>query len=328
MSVATEETTPEAVGGPPIPLGRRVELPGRGTTFVREITGPPGAPTVLLLHGLVASGGLNWFQAFAPLAEHFRVLAIDQRGHGRGIRSWRRFRLADCADDCAALLDELGIDQAIVVGYSMGGPVAQLIWHRHEEKVAGLVLCATSNRFVPGVRQRMLFVTAVTVMAGTTRAGQLATRLPVKGLQRRIPRGVRARPDSFRRWAAAEMRRHDARMISEALAATTNFDSRSWLHEVDVPTVLMITREDKAIPAPEQLRMLVAIPHATVMQFDAGHTWCAQASFGSAVAAACRQVAGLCLGSGAPTPGLRRFLSLVPAWRKEVTGIRVTGSLC
>ena len=58
----------DAPGGPPIPLGRRVELPGRGTTFIREVEGPPGAPTVLLLHGLMASGGLNWYQAFEPLA--------------------------------------------------------------------------------------------------------------------------------------------------------------------------------------------------------------------------------------------------------------------
>ena len=51
----------ETVGGPPIPLGRRVELEGRGTTFVREVTGPPGAPTLLLSHGWIASGGLNWY---------------------------------------------------------------------------------------------------------------------------------------------------------------------------------------------------------------------------------------------------------------------------
>ena len=85
-------------------MGRRIELPGRGTTFVREVPGPPGAPTVLLLHGWIASGGLNWFTTFEPLGEHFRVLAIDHRGHGRGIRSWRRFTLADCADDAADLL--------------------------------------------------------------------------------------------------------------------------------------------------------------------------------------------------------------------------------
>jgi pimeloyl-ACP methyl ester carboxylesterase len=291
MATATKERVPEVPGGPPIPLGRRVELPGRGTTFVREVEGPKGAPTVLLLHGLVASGGLNWFQAFTPLSRHFRVVAIDHRGHGRGIRAWRRFRLADCADDAAALLDVLGIEHAIVVGYSMGGPIAQLLWHRHPEKVEGLVLCATSNRFVPGVRERLAFVTAVSAIAGSTRVGQLATTIPLAPLQRRIPRAVRARPDSLRRWASAEMRRHDPRMVTEALAATTNFDSRKWLHRVEVPTSIMVTSNDRAIPPQEQLRLLVAIPEASVRQYPEGHTWCAKAGFGRAVTAACRDVA-------------------------------------
>lgn len=282
----------DAPGGPPIPLGRRIELPGRGTTFVREVAGPEGAPTVLLLHGLVASGGLNWFQAFEPLAKDFRVVAIDHRGHGRGIRSWRRFRLADCADDAAALLDELGIDQAIAVGYSMGGPIAQLLWHRHPEKVSGLVLCATSNRFVPGVRERLAFVTAVSAIAGSTRVGQLATRIPLAPWQRQIPQAVKARPDSLTKWAGAEMRRHDVRMVTEALAASTNFDSRKWLNTVDVPTTLMVTTKDRAVPAQEQLRLLLAIPQAQVHLHDEGHTWCAKPSFGRAVHDACLTVQG------------------------------------
>ncbi|CAN5875728.1 hypothetical protein BH23ACT2_BH23ACT2_13380 [soil metagenome] len=281
-------------GGPSIPLGRRVELPGRGTTFVREVAGPPGAPAVLLLHGLVASGGLNWFQAFEPLAEHFRVVAIDHRGHGRGIRSWRRFRLADCADDASALLDELGISSVIVVGYSMGGPIAQLLWQRHPDQVDALVLCATSSRFVAGVRERLAFVTAVSAVAGSTRLGQLATRIPLGPLQRRIPRAVRARPDSFRRWAAAEMRRHDPRMVAEALATTSNFDSSRWLEPVTVPTALMVTTRDRAIPAQEQLRLLLAIPDATVRHHDEGHTWCAKPSFGPALVDACMEVASSC----------------------------------
>ena len=270
-----------------------MELPGRGTTFVREIAGPPGAPTVVLLHGLIASGGLNWFQAFEPLSKHFRVVAPDLRGHGRGLRTWRRFRLADCADDVAELMSVLDIDRAIAVGYSMGGPVAQLLWHRHPARVSGLVMCATSNRFVPGVRTRMGMVTAVTAIAGSTRIGQLATRIPVSAIQRQVPTAVRSRPDSFAQWAAAEMRRHDPRVLAEALAAVSNFNSTDWLHQVDVPTALMITKRDKAIPAPEQLRLLLSAPSASTHIFDEGHTWCAKTNFGPAVARVCREVAGM-----------------------------------
>src|SRR5438093_7353278 len=92
--------------GTGLPFGHRLELPGRGTTFVRRVEGPPGAPTLLLLHGWMASGGLNWYRTFDALGQHFNVIAVDMRGHGRGIRNGRRFRLADCADDAAATLDE------------------------------------------------------------------------------------------------------------------------------------------------------------------------------------------------------------------------------
>ena len=121
----------DEVPGPPLPLGERVELVGRGTTFVRRVAGPEGAPTVLLVHGWCASGGLNWYQAFEPLGEHFSVLAPDLRGHGRGLRTNDRFRLRDCADDLAALIEAEGCGPVIAVGYSMGGPISQLLWKRH-----------------------------------------------------------------------------------------------------------------------------------------------------------------------------------------------------
>ncbi len=66
-------------------IEREVRLSGRGTTFVRELAGPAGAPTLVLLHGLAATGGLNWGPSFGPLSRVFRVVAIDHRGHGRGI---------------------------------------------------------------------------------------------------------------------------------------------------------------------------------------------------------------------------------------------------
>ncbi|NBR76801.1 MAG: alpha/beta hydrolase, partial [Actinobacteria bacterium] len=62
------------------PQGHEVELPGRGRTFVREVAGPAGAPTVILLHGWTATADLNWFTCFETLGRHFRVLAPDHRG--------------------------------------------------------------------------------------------------------------------------------------------------------------------------------------------------------------------------------------------------------
>lgn len=70
---------------------------------------------------------------FERLSRRFRVIAVDHRGHGRGIRSRRRFRLADCADDAVAVADQLGVERFVAVGHSMGGPIAQLVWKRHPE---------------------------------------------------------------------------------------------------------------------------------------------------------------------------------------------------
>ena len=130
-----------------VPSGRRVRLPGRGTTSCATSPVPTGAPTVVLLHGLGATASINWPGAFHALSSQFRVVALDQAGHGRGVRSARPFHLEDCADDVARLADVLGIGRVIIVGYSMGGPVALLARRRHPSLVDGLVLCATSARF-------------------------------------------------------------------------------------------------------------------------------------------------------------------------------------
>src|SRR2546423_1505563 len=108
------------------------------------MAGPAGAPTPLLLHRLVASSYLHRLPAFRVLNERFRIVATDLRGHGRAA-SVRRFRLEDCADDMAAVAEALGVERCIPVGYSLGGPVAQLFWRRHRDLVEGLVLCATSR---------------------------------------------------------------------------------------------------------------------------------------------------------------------------------------
>jgi pimeloyl-ACP methyl ester carboxylesterase len=249
-----------------IPPGRYVELPGRGTTFIREVPGPsPDVPTVILLHGLGATGALNWFSAFGPLSQHFRVIAVDHRGHGHGLRTPHRFRLADCADDVAALADALDIATFIAVGYSMGGPIAQLTWHRHPEKVDGLVLCATSRNFRGRWRERLQFAGLGMLVA----ALRVAPRGAVQGAVEQLPIDLPDRVDS--RWALRELRAHDIRMVLEAAETLGRYSSRDWIGEIDVPVSVVVTSDDRLVPARRQVKLASEIPSAVIHVVDGTH---------------------------------------------------------
>lgn len=273
-----------------IPRGRRIELYRRGTTFVRTIKGPPGAPTVVLLHGLAATAALNWHQVFEPLGEHFRVIAPDLRGHGRGIRSSRRFRLSDCADDVAETLRALDSDPVIAVGYSLGGPVAQLLWREHRELVSGMVLCATGAEFIPGNRERYALVALAQILAGTTRVGGLFASLPASMVRRvlNVPGGANATPMAV--WARKEMSKHSPRMLLEAGQSLATYSAKAWLQEVDVPTSVLVTTKDSAVLPRAQFRMATTIPYAHVNLIDDGHVACVQPDFGRKVTDACLDV--------------------------------------
>ena len=129
-----------------LPDGRWLDLPGRGRTWLTELDGPEGAPAIILLHAVGCTGTLTWFPAMTELAKQYRVITFDQRWHGRGIMS-DQFLVSDCADDVAAVIDELGLEKPIIAGYSMGGVIAQRVWRQHPTKVGGLVLAATTSHF-------------------------------------------------------------------------------------------------------------------------------------------------------------------------------------
>ncbi len=256
---------------PSLPPGRSVELPGRGTTFIREI-GPRTAPALVLLHGLSASADLNWFACFRPLGRHYRVIALDQRGHGRGIRlRGRRFRLEDCADDVAALADVLGIHRFVPVGYSMGGPVAQLVVRQHRERVDGVVLCATSGSF-GSRRPQSRF--AFSALAGAS----VALRLTPVAVRRQIAttflRG-RAEDGAMARWVRAELLRNDAAAVLQAAVALGSFRSREWLGDLKVPAAVVVTTRDRLVPPARQFHLADSIPGATVHTVAGDHGVCA-----------------------------------------------------
>jgi 3-oxoadipate enol-lactonase len=224
----------------------------------------------VLLHGLSVDADLNWFLCYGPLARRHRVIAMDHRGHGRGIRTTEPFRLADCADDVAALLDVLGIERAVLVGYSMGGPIAQLTWHRHRNRVRGLVLCATAAGFVRTPARRVVSALG----PGLSMVTRLVPRSrPDNPIVRQLLR-TRMEDPRMRQWVMNRQRRTDVRMVVQAAAALARYSSRGWLGEIDVPTSVVVTQFDRLVPRENQEAMANAIPGATVHQVLGDHAVC------------------------------------------------------
>ena len=145
------------------------------------------------------------------------MVALDHRGHGKGLRTWW-FRLEDCADDAVAVAAALGIDRFVAVGYSMGGPVAKLAWRRHPDRVAGLVLCATAYRFTGGMGQRVSSALPLLAQAVRLTPGPIHERMLDNML-------ARVREPSMRERIRAELAGHDPASVMQAAGAVGSFSS-------------------------------------------------------------------------------------------------------
>lgn len=270
-----------------MPPGRPLHLVGRGTTFVRELAGPANAPVVMLLHGWGSTADLNWYRSYEDLARRYRVIAIDHRGHGRGLRTDQRFRLEDCADDAVAVADALGIDRFVPVGYSMGGPIASLVWKRHPDRVNGLVLCATSRRFNETRSKRAAF----SILNGTS---SLASVGPFRSLGRLSgaawARRLERRGDDA--WTIEQVLRHDWTQVLAAGRAIGRFDSTPWIGDIEVPSAVIVTRDDEIVPTRDQMNMVDALATPSVHFVGGGHAACSATSgeFVTALTSACASV--------------------------------------
>jgi 3-oxoadipate enol-lactonase len=252
-----------------------MELHDRGTTFVRDVGPTDGAgtgPPTFLLHGWLATADLNWFPAYDTLSRSRRLLAIDHRGHGRGIKSRRRFRLADCADDVASVIRQLDCGPVTAVGYSMGGPIAQLLWYRHPELVSGLVLCATSRNFRGRPGERAAFA----LMGGATNLARATPPTVRRAVRERVAGGRFTADTPQGVWARQEFERGDGRMLLEAGHALGRFSSHEWIHEVDVPAAVVLTEQDQLVPPRRQRRLADSIPGAEIHPVAGNHVVCAE----------------------------------------------------
>jgi 3-oxoadipate enol-lactonase len=253
------------------PVERVVTLPGQGHTVVWDCLGPPGAPTLMLVHGATMTAELNWSAVFPVLSQHFRVLAFDQRGHGRGLGCTGAYRLEQCADDIAELATVLSVERLIVVGYSMGGLIAQLCWRRHPGLTAGLVLCATARSIAGPQWARWATLMMPVLVMPAAGAGLMPwmadLRADLIGTHMLDPNHDRAE----RAWALGQMRRTPLLTALSAVSAVYAFSSHDWIGGMDVPTAVIITRHDRVVSAARQRRLAAAVPGALVYGIDGEH---------------------------------------------------------
>ncbi len=244
-----------------------VRVEGRGEFFVRRHRHPDAdLPTVLLLHGWTASADLQFLAAYEALGEVCSFVAIDHRGHGRGLRTMRRYELEDVADDAAAVCRELGLSSLLAVGYSMGGPITLHLTRRHPDLVAGIVVQATALEWRATLRERLVW-RLLPVMGALIRSWtqphvlRKAVEVMVRDHSRFAP---------YRDWLAAETMRGDARVMVEAGRALSRYDARPWVHELDVPAASLVSTRDRLVK-PRKQRELAAALDARIVEVAMDH---------------------------------------------------------
>jgi 3-oxoadipate enol-lactonase len=185
----------------------------------------------------------------------------------------------------AALIEHLGIGPATVVGYSMGGPIAQLVWRRHPEAVAGLVMCATAARFA---RRQQLSGPIGTLGLGASLAISLLPAAVRRQGMTFATRNWNSNSDAAD-WAIEEWQRHDPSALLQAGLALSKYDSTGWIGETDVPASVVVTALDTTVSPRRQWYLAQAIPGAVAFPVQGDHRACVDAVkiFVPALIAAC-----------------------------------------
>lgn len=137
-----------------------------GVEHACRFDGPEDGHVVMMSNSLMSDHTM-WDITVPALADRYRVLRYDTRGHGRSGTTPGPYSIAMLADDAVGLLDALGIQRAHIVGLSMGGMIAQQIGARFPERAYSLSLCDTASEMPPRSIWEERFAIALTQgMAG------------------------------------------------------------------------------------------------------------------------------------------------------------------
>lgn len=220
-----------------------------------------GEPLVLL-HGFPLDGSM-WEEQLDGLADRFRVISPDLRGCGKS-EATERTSMDEMADDVAALFARLGVKQAIVGGFSMGGYVAFALLRRHPGLVRGLILSNTKAEpdTEEGKAGRAKMAQAIRDQGASAAEAAMTPKLLSPGapeeLRRRLQRTMLAqRPEG---------------LAACVLAMADRPDATGQLGSIRIPTLVIGSDGDSIIPFAVSEATADAIPGAALRRIeDAGH---------------------------------------------------------
>lgn len=218
-----------------------------------------GQPLVLL-HGYPFNRSL-WSEQVAALADTYRVITPDLRGHGES--SVAPATINQMAQDVAALMDSLGVGQAMIGGLSMGGYVALAFYRQFSERVKALVLADTRAQ-------------ADTDEGKQVRAAQVKTILSegmspiVDAMLPKLlhPETVSKRPEIVKRLREMMQRTRPEGAAAALEAMASRDDQTAMLSQITVPTLIVVGKEDPITPVQDSEKMYQAIGGARLVVFE------------------------------------------------------------
>ena len=236
-----------------------------GTRIHYEVTGITKRAPVLLVQGLGGEKN-SWNLQRAALALRHRTIAFDNRGAGRSDKPDGKYNLEEMADDAIAVLDAAGIENAHVVGLSMGGAISQIIALKHPNRVRSLTLVATACRN-HAWREELLQSWATTAETeGMTAVGKEAARWMIG-------------PRSFRRVLPAlgwmgplQLFNPAGAFVSQvrAILTTDDRDLHAELANITCPTMVVVGNQDILTPRGDAEEIASLIPTAELVIISGG----------------------------------------------------------
>ena len=189
---------------------------------------------------------------------------IDQRNYGRSSRLYEDYEIDTAADETAAVMDVLDVRQATVLGYSMGGMVAQALARRHPGHVARVVLAATAAK---PMRRPLIDAAGMAALRVLWKVGNLEGARA----SHYVLRQAGAYGPEHDRWLWDVMLARDSELNLRALRAIKRFDSRKWIGQLTQPVLVIIPTRDQIIFPSAQYELAGLARDPVVLELDARH---------------------------------------------------------